>query len=73
MASGWVGRRALAGRAQASGMYLFCYYLGSSLGGSAGGPAYEHGRWPATIMYTTTLVAVALVAALGVRTRGRTS
>jgi YNFM family putative membrane transporter len=73
VASGWVGRRAIAGRAQASGMYLFCYYLGSSLGGSAGGLAYEHGRWPATITYTLVLVAVALTAALGVRARGHAS
>jgi YNFM family putative membrane transporter len=65
VASGWVGRRAVTGRAQASATYLFCYYLGSSVGGSAGGLAYEHGRWPATVTYSLALVAIALTAALG--------
>jgi predicted MFS family arabinose efflux permease len=67
VASGWVGRRAASGRAHASGLYLFAYYLGSSVGGSAGGLAYEHGRWPATVTYGLILLAVALLAALGVR------
>jgi MFS transporter, YNFM family, putative membrane transport protein len=67
VASGWVGRRAAHGRAQASGLYLFAYYLGSSVGGSAGGLAYEHGRWPETVVYGLILLTVALLAALGVR------
>jgi predicted MFS family arabinose efflux permease len=67
VASGWVGRRAATGRAHASGLYLFSYYLGSSVGGSAGGIAYEHGRWPATVAYGLFLLAIALAAALGVR------
>jgi predicted MFS family arabinose efflux permease len=64
-----VGRRAAAGKAQASALYLFCYYLGSSVGGSAGGLAYEHGHWPATVTYAVALVAAGLVAALGLRER----
>jgi YNFM family putative membrane transporter len=71
VASGWVGRRAASGRAQASGLYLFAYYLGSSAGGSAGGLAYEHGRWPATVGYGLVLLAVAVLAALGVRVSAR--
>jgi len=70
VASGWVGRRAGSGRAQASGLYLFAYYLGSSVGGSAGGLAYEHGRWPATVGYGLFLLTVALLATLGVRAAG---
>ncbi|WP_329252309.1 MFS transporter [Actinoallomurus sp. NBC_01490] len=67
VASGWVGRRATTAKAHASALYLFAYYLGSSVGGSAGGLAYEHGHWSATVVYGVALLAVALVAALGVR------
>jgi MFS transporter, YNFM family, putative membrane transport protein len=63
VASGWVGRRAATGRAQASGLYLFAYYLGGSVGGSGGGLAYEHGRWAALVAYGLALLAVALPAA----------
>jgi MFS transporter, YNFM family, putative membrane transport protein len=67
VASAWVGRRAATARAHASALYLFAYYLGSSVGGSAGGLAYEHGHWPATVAYGLALLAVAFLAALGVR------
>ncbi|MFB9838957.1 MFS transporter, partial [Actinoallomurus acaciae] len=66
VASGWVGRRAATAKAHASALYLFAYYLGSSVGGSAGGLAYEHGHWAATVVYGVALLAVAFVAALGV-------
>ena len=49
IASGWVGQRALAARAQASALYLLCYYLGSSIGGSAGGLAYAYAGWPGLV------------------------
>lgn len=64
VASGWVGRRAAAEKAQASALYLFAYYAGSSVGGSAGGQAYEHGHWPATVVYGLVLLAVGVTAAL---------
>ena len=41
--SSWVGLRAEKGRAQASALYLFFYYVGSSLNGWIGGLFY--GRW----------------------------
>ncbi|MGI5323161.1 MFS transporter [Actinomadura nitritigenes] len=68
VASGWVGRRATTARAQASALYLFAYYLGSSVGGTAGGVAYEHGHWTATALYVLVLLGVALLAAAGMRT-----
>lgn len=71
VASSWVGMRAESARAHASGLYLFAYYLGSSAGGSAGGLAYEHGRWPGTVAYGLVLLAVAVVATLGVSARRR--
>ncbi|MEV5574923.1 MFS transporter [Spirillospora sp. NPDC052269] len=63
VASGWVGLRARTGRAQASALYLFAYYFGSSIGGSAGGVAFEHGRWTATALYVLALYGVAFLAA----------
>ncbi|WP_242613958.1 MFS transporter [Actinomadura roseirufa] len=66
VASGWVGRRAETARAQASALYLFAYYLGSSVGGTAGGVAYERGHWTGTGLYVLALLAVALVAAAGI-------
>ena len=45
VASSWVGRRAGNAKAQASSMYLFVYYLGSSVAGAAGGVFYERHGW----------------------------
>jgi predicted MFS family arabinose efflux permease len=66
VASGWVGLRARTARAQASALYLFSYYLGSSVGGSAGGLAFERGGWPAAVSYV--FVLVLLAAGAGLRT-----
>ncbi|MFV2172507.1 MFS transporter [Actinomadura sp. LOL_016] len=63
VASGWVGVRASTHRAQASALYLCAYYLGSSLGGTAGGFAFEHGAWTGTGLYVLAMLAVALLAA----------
>ncbi|MGI5164848.1 MFS transporter [Spirillospora sp. CA-253888] len=71
VASGWVGLRASTARAQASALYLFAYYLGSSVGGSAGGLAYERGHWTGTGLYVLALLAVGLVAALGMPRRAK--
>jgi MFS transporter, YNFM family, putative membrane transport protein len=63
IASGWVGQRALTARAQASALYLLCYYLGSSVGGSVGGLAYEHEGWSGVVIMVVVLLLLALVAA----------
>ena len=64
VASSWVGRRAslLPGGtpAQASSLYLFAYYLGSSIGGSLGGIAYDHAGWLGVVGYVTGLLAGAI-------------
>jgi len=62
IASSWVGSRALTAKAQASALYLFCYYLGSSAIGTLGGVFWTHGGWPGV----TGLVAVLLLAALAI-------
>lgn len=45
IASAWVARRAVVGRAQASAIYLFAYYLGSSVLGTLGGYAWVAWGW----------------------------
>ncbi len=64
VASGWVGARSKAVGAQGAAVYLFFYYVGSALGGSAGGTVYGHGHWSALTLYTGALVAVGLLSAL---------
>jgi YNFM family putative membrane transporter len=66
-ASGMVGRRATTGRAQASALYLLAYYAGSSLGGWAGGLAYERAAWQGVVGYVGALLVVALGLALLLR------
>ena len=62
IASAWVGRRAQQARAQASALYLFSYYLGSSIAGSLGGLFWQRAGWPGV----ATMVAGLLLAALAV-------
>jgi YNFM family putative membrane transporter len=66
IASSWVGRRARASRGQAAAFYLFFYYLGSSVLGSAGGMAWTGWGWPGVALYcgSLTLVALAIAAKL---------
>ncbi|HJV18181.1 MAG TPA: MFS transporter, partial [Bacillales bacterium] len=45
IASGWIGKIATHDKAQASSLYLFFYYIGSSIGGTAGGTFYSNYGW----------------------------
>lgn len=49
IASGWVGRRATIATAQASSLYLFFYYLGSSISGTVGGFCWSAAGWHGVI------------------------
>jgi len=49
IASGWVGRRALHDKAQASSLYLFFYYAGSSIGGTMGGVFWSSLGWSGVV------------------------
>ena len=59
MASAAVGRRAEHGRAVASGLYLFSYYLGSSVGGTLGGVVFGAAGWSATVGFLLVLLVAA--------------
>lgn len=60
VASSWVGVQARHAKAQASSLYLFSYYTGSSLIGSAGGFAWEHGGWRGVVWQSSAILTVAL-------------
>ncbi len=62
IASSWVGRRARTAKAQASSLYLFAYYLGSSVSGTVGGLFWQHFGWDGV----AAMIALLLLAALGV-------
>jgi len=61
VASGWVPVRAAAGgvaAAQAASLYLFAYYLGSSVFGGLAGRVWVTGAWPAVVAMVLALLAV---------------
>ncbi|AOA70749.1 MFS transporter [Stenotrophomonas rhizophila] len=58
VASSWVGSRAGVMRAEASALYLFAYYLGSSLAGAAGGVFYTRWHWWGVCAFTAVLTAI---------------
>ena len=60
VASSWVGVQARQAKAQAASLYLFSYYTGSSLIGSAGGFAWGHGGWPSVVGQSSVILALAL-------------
>jgi len=68
IASAWVGRRAQGARGQAAAFYLFFYYMGSSVLGSAGGVAWTHAGWPGVTAFCLVLGVAALVIGLVLRT-----
>lgn len=65
--SSWVGLRARGAQALASAMYLFFYYLGSSLLGSATGISWSSGGWPAVVAVLAAALAAAMLIALRLR------
>ncbi|HEY4604482.1 MAG TPA: MFS transporter [Blastococcus sp.] len=70
VASGWVPTRAHAGgvaSGQAASLYLFAYYLGSSIFGSLAGHAWALDAWPAVTVLALALVAVSGLCAVWLR------
>ncbi|GAA1399001.1 MFS transporter [Luteococcus peritonei] len=62
VASGWVAAAAAQrglGTAQAASLYLFAYYLGSSVAGTAAGWAWSSHGWPGVTVLTGSLVLLA--------------
>jgi YNFM family putative membrane transporter len=63
IASSWVGLRAENAKAQASALYLFFYYLGSSLVGTLGGWFFSRAGWPGVVALVAALSGGALAVA----------
>ncbi|MET0610733.1 MAG: MFS transporter [Pseudomonas caspiana] len=64
VASSWIGRRALKAKGQASSLYLFSYYAGSSVAGTAGGVCWHYGGWNGIGLFIGVLLLIALGVAL---------
>lgn len=64
IASAWVARRAVVGRAQASALYLFAYYLGSSVLGTLGGYAWMSWGWFGVMLVSGGAIIAAMAVAI---------
>ena len=64
VASSWIGRRAIKAKGQASSLYLFSYYAGSSVAGTAGGVFWHLGGWNGIGLFIGALLVVALLIAV---------
>lgn len=64
IASSWVGRRAKSAKAQASSLYLFFYYLGSSLSGTVGGLFWVYLGWTGVAAMIGLMIISAFIVAI---------
>lgn len=69
VASGWIGPRARRAKGQASSLYLFSYYVGSSVAGTLGGVFWHRYGWPGVTLFISALLVLALL--VGLRLQGR--
>lgn len=63
VASGWIGPRARRARGQASSLYLFSYYVGSSVAGTLGGLFWHNFGWHGITLFISILLLLALLVA----------
>lgn len=61
VASGWIGRRARRAKGQASSLYLFSYYAGSSVAGTLGGYFWHSFGWNGITTFICLMLAVAVL------------
>lgn len=64
VASSWVGRRATQAKGQASSLYLFSYYLGSSIAGTLGGVFWRIAGWDGIGLFLGSMLSISLLVAL---------
>lgn len=56
IASSWIGETATVNKAQASSLYLLCYYTGSSIAGTLGGLFWIQFRWTGVVLFVCSLL-----------------
>ncbi|MGU3522892.1 MFS transporter [Enterobacteriaceae bacterium C23F] len=61
VASSWIGPRARRARGQASSLYLFSYYLGSSIAGTLGGVFWHNWGWNGVGGFIAGMLVLALI------------
>jgi len=61
IASSWVGHLATHDKAQASSLYLFFYYIGSSVGGTSAGTFWTNYGWVGVVGIIVTFIVVAFI------------
>jgi YNFM family putative membrane transporter len=61
VASSWIGIRARRAKGQASSLYLFSYYMGSSLAGTSGGWFWHDYGWHGVTAFIGALLVIALL------------
>ena len=71
VASSWVGLRARQGKAQASALYLFFYYMGASTAGTVGGFFWTAYAWSGVAAFLFAMLAAAFAVASAALTRER--
>ncbi|MEX3175506.1 MFS transporter, partial [Serratia quinivorans] len=61
VASSWIGRRARRAKGHASSLYLFCYYVGSSVAGPLGGVFWRSFGWNGVVAFISALLLLGLL------------
>lgn len=61
VASSWIGVRARRAKGQASSLYLFSYYMGSSVAGTSGGWFWHDYGWHGVTAFISVLLVIALL------------
>lgn len=61
VASSWIGPRARRAKGQASSLYLFSYYLGSSIAGTLGGVFWHRYGWNGVGGFIALLLVLAIL------------
>ncbi|WP_039058314.1 MFS transporter [Enterobacter sp. Bisph1] len=61
VASSWIGPRARRAKGQASSLYLFSYYLGSSVAGTLGGVFWHSYGWNGVGSFIAVMLVIAIV------------